>query len=504
MLSVLAVGLDATVLSVALPTLASALHASETDLQWFSSGYLLVLAAAMLPAGLLGDRIGRKRVMVGSLLLFALASAGCAVSRTPGEFIAARVALGCAGAPLIVMAISALTVLFTEKERPRAVGVWAAVNFLALPIGPILGGFLLTHAWWGWVFLMNVPVALLGLLAVVFLVPESRSEETPGLDPVGIGVSAAGLVGLTYGLIQAGEYGWGTVNAIAPMVLGIALLAAFFPWERSLERRGRQTLVDLELLRSRAFSGGVVILAVASVAMVGALFTLPQYFQGIVGTDPMGSGIRLLPMIGGLILGALPSDRITARFGPRVTISGGFAVIGAALLLGSTTSLGTGSGFTAVWVAIFGLGIGLVFAPTATTALSQISAERSGVGSGALQALNKLGGPLGAAVFGSVLSTVYVAQVPLAGLPATLAAAMRSSLVGGLAVARGLGSAPLAQGVRIAFVHGMDAALLASIGFAALGIVLTVVLMPSRLPRTSPTTSPMTATIGAAASERAQ
>jgi EmrB/QacA subfamily drug resistance transporter len=504
MLAVLAVGLDGTVLSVALPTLASALHASETDLQWFSSGYLLVLAAVMLPAGLLGDRIGRKRVMVGALLLFAVASAGCAVSRTPAEFIAARVALGIAGAPLIVMAISALAVLFTEEERPRAVGIWASVNFLALPIGPILGGYLLTHAWWGWVFLMNVPVALLGLLAVAFLVPESRAPETPGLDPVGVLTSAVGLVGLTYGLIEAGEYGWGTVNAIVPMVVGIALLAAFFPWEGALQRRGGKTLVDLELFRARSFTGGILILAVATVTMVGALFTLPQYFQGIVGTDPMGSGIRLLPMIGGLILGALPSDRVTARFGPRRTIAAGFAVIGTALLLGATTTLGTGGGFTALWVAVLGLGMGLVFAPTASAALSQLSAERSGVGSGALQALTKVGGPLGAAVFGSALTTVYLAQVPIAGLPATLATAMKSSLVGGLGVARGLGSATLAHGVRIAFVHGMDAALLASVGFAVLGIVLAVVLMPARLPRSAAGTVAATdrpAAAGAAAAE---
>jgi EmrB/QacA subfamily drug resistance transporter len=489
---------------VALPTLASALHASETDLQWFSSGYLLVLAAVMLPAGLLGDRVGRKRVMVGALLMFAVASAGCAVSRTPAEFIAARVALGIAGAPLIVMAISALAVLFTEQERPRAVGVWAAVNFLALPVGPILGGYLLTHAWWGWVFLMNVPVALLGLLAVLVLVPESRAPEKPGLDPVGVLVSAAGLVGLTYGLIQAGEYGWGTVNAVVPIVLGLALLAAFFPWERALQRRGAQTLVDLDLFRARSFTGGILLLAVATVTMVGALFTLPQYFQGIVGTNPMGSGIRLLPMIGGLILGALPSDRVTARFGPRLTITAGFAVIGAALLVGATTSLGTGGGFTALWVALLGLGMGLVFAPTASAALSQLSAERSGVGSGALQALTKVGGPLGAAVFGSALSTVYLAQVPIAGLPATLATAMKSSLIGGLAVARRLGSASLAHGVRVAFVHGMDAALLASVGFALLGIALTWVLMPARLPRTGPTAVPSAATIGAAATQQAQ
>src|SRR6266581_5034 len=175
-LAVLAVGLDGTVLSVALPTLATTLHASESDLQWFSSGYLLVLAAMMLPAGLLGDRFGRKKVMLIALILFGIGSAACAYAPSAGAFIVARVVLGLAGAGVIVMALSALTVLFTKEERPRAVGIWAAANFLALPLGPILGGWLLTNYWWGWVFLINVPVVVIGMVAASMLLPESRAQ----------------------------------------------------------------------------------------------------------------------------------------------------------------------------------------------------------------------------------------------------------------------------------------------------------------------------------------
>ena len=164
-LAVLAVGIDGTVLSVALPTLALKLRASEADLQWFTSAYLLVLAAAMLPAGLLGDRYGRKKVLLVSLALFGVGSVACAVSTSSAEFIAARVLLGFAGAGVIVMALASLTVLFAEQERPRAVGIWSAANFLAFPIGPIIGGWLLTHVWWGWVFLMNVPVVAVGIAA---------------------------------------------------------------------------------------------------------------------------------------------------------------------------------------------------------------------------------------------------------------------------------------------------------------------------------------------------
>ena len=380
MLAVFAVGLDATVLSVALPTLAAQLHASESDLQWFSSGYLLVLAALMLPAGLLGDRIGRKRVMLGALLLFGLASAVCALSRTPGEFIAARVLLGFAGAPLIVMAISALAVLFTPEERPKAVGIWAAINFISFPIGPILGGYILSHAWWGWVFLMNVPVALLGLVAVLTLVPESKSSKTPGLDPLGVGLSTAGLVGLTYGLIQAGQSGWGSAIAIGPMVAGVALLLAFLGWEVLLTRRpGGQPLVDVGLFRSRSFTWGVVLLAISGVVMIGVIFTLPQYLQGVTGVDPMGSGVRLLPLLGGLLLGALPSARLIRWVGAKVVISLGFVILGMTGVWAASTTLGSGFGFTAAWMAVGGLGMGLVFAPAAAAALAQIDAERSGV-----------------------------------------------------------------------------------------------------------------------------
>src|SRR5579884_2295735 len=233
-LAVLAVGLDLTVLSVALPTLAVALHASETDLQWFSSGYALVLAAAMLPAGLLGDRYGRKKVMLAALALFGAGSAACATAPSAGAFLLARLVLGLAGAGVVVMAVSALVVLFDPEERPRAVAIWGAANGLALPIGPILGGWLLTHAWWGWVFLMNVPVALLGLIAVAALVPEARSPERPQLDLAGIAASSAGLALLTYGLIEAGESGWLSASALLPLAAGAVLLAAFTLWERRL------------------------------------------------------------------------------------------------------------------------------------------------------------------------------------------------------------------------------------------------------------------------------
>ena len=478
-LAVLAVGLDGTVLSVALPTLSKALRASESDLQWFSSGYLLVLAAVMLPAGLLGDRYGRKKVLLFSVALFGVGSAACAYSTSVGEFIAARVVLGVAGAGIVVMALSALTVMFSEEERPKAIGVWAAANFLALPIGPILGGWLLSHYWWGWVFLMNVPVVLIGLVATAALVPGSRAAEPPGLDPAGVSLSVAGLVALTYGFIEAGEHGWGSLGAWLLIVAGIAMMVAFFAWERRLNRRpGGQPLLDLGLFSSRSYLWGVILAAVLVLSMMGALFTMPQYFQGVLGTTAMGSGLRLLPLIGGLVLGAVPAAEVVRRIGAKVTAAIGFAVLCVGLVIGTATSVSSSGGFLALWMAIAGLGLGIAMATTTSAALSELSQDRAGVGSAALQALNKVGGPLGTAVLGSVLTAAYLGRLDLSGVPAPAAVLVRQSVFGGVAVAHRLGSAALLESVRAAFVHGMDLAMAVSAGIALAGALLALVFLP--------------------------
>jgi EmrB/QacA subfamily drug resistance transporter len=480
-LAVLAVGMDLTVLSVALPTLAGALKASESDLQWFSSGYALVLAATMLPAGLLGDRYGRKKVMLSALALFAVGSLACAYSRTPAEFIAARILLGFAGAGLVVLAVSALTVLFSEEERPKAVGLWAAANMFAFPIGPILGGWLLSHYWWGWVFLMNVPVAVLGFVAVAALVPESRSALRPGIDTAGIVSSSAGLVGVTYGFIQAGQHGWGSLGAIVPLVVGLALIVAFFLWEHLLEQRpGGQPLIDLRLFRSRSFTWGVVLFAVLILAMIGLLFTMPQYFQGVVGTSPEGSGIRLLPLVGGMLVGLLPAARIVKAIGAKLAVAAGFLLLGTGLGIGATATLSSGEGFVVAWMVVCGIGTGLTMATAASTALAELSKERAGVGSGVLQALKNTGAPLGSAILGSVLIGAYISRLHLAGLSPPAAHAVRESVFGGVAVARALGSPSLLISVHAAFVHGTDIALLVSVGFALLGFVLSLVFLPAR------------------------
>jgi EmrB/QacA subfamily drug resistance transporter len=480
-LAVLAVGVDGTVLSVALPTLSKSLHASESDLQWFSSGYFLVLAAAMLPAGFLGDRYGRKKVLLVSLALFGVGSAGCAYSTSAGEFMAARVLVGLAGAGLIVMAFSVLAVLFTKAERPKAVGIASAATFVAFPIGPILGGWLLTNCWWGWVFLINVPVVVVALVAVVALVPETRASERPGLDLVGVAASAAGLVILTYGLIEAGQDGWGNVDALAMMVGGVALLVGFFAWERRLTRRPTgQPLIDLTLFSSASFTWGVILSMFPIVAMLGVLFTMPQYFQGVLGSTAMGSGLRLLPLVAGLIVGALPAARVVRLVGAKVAVAAGFVLLVVGLLLGSTMTVGSSGLFVAGWMAVAGLGVGIAMATTMSAALVELSEEKSGVGSGVMQAVNKTGAPLGIAILGSVLSAGYLARLDLVRLPAAAVAAVRQSVFGGVVVAQKLHSPTLLVSVQRAFVHGMDLALLVSAGIALAGVVLTLLFLPQR------------------------
>ncbi|HEX5117502.1 MAG TPA: MFS transporter [Pseudonocardiaceae bacterium] len=464
-LAVLAVGLDGTVLTVALPTLAGALHASESDLQWFTSGYLLVLAAAMLPAGLLGDRYGRRTVLLASLALFGLGSAACALAPNPAAFIAARTVVGIAGAGIIVMALASITVLFDEAERPKAISIWSAANFLAAPIGPILGGWLLSHYWWGWVFLINLPVAAIGLAVAAAKVPEYRTPRRPAIDWAGITLSTIALVAITYGLIDAGEHGWTSASTWGPIVGGIAVLALFARYER----RTTHPLVDPALFRERAYTWGVLLVAVAILAFTGVLFLLPQFFQGVQGVDAMGSGFRLLPLIGGLVGGAVPASVAARKLGVKVTVAVGFAIVTAGLIIGATTTAESSTGFVSLWSAVIGAGMGLALATASSSALAVLDEAEGGIGSAVLQAVNKVGGPLGAAVLGSVQVAAYRNGVPPVA---------RASVFDG--VAAGRGSAPLLAQVRTAFAHGLDAALVVSVGVAVVGLALALVFLPQR------------------------
>jgi MFS transporter, DHA2 family, multidrug resistance protein len=485
-LSIVAIGLDQTVLNLALPTLAASLSASEAELQWFVTSYTLALAAAMLPAGLLGDRIGRKTVLIGGLVVFGIASIGAAYATSPATFIAMRTLLGLAGAALTVMSLAIVTVLFSEAERPRAIGIWAAANFLALPLGPLVGGWILANAWWGWVFLINVPITLIGFIAVVLLVPQSRSPERPGFDLVGIVASSAGLVAVMYGLIQAGEHGWTDASAIVPIGVGFASLAGFALWERRLgSRAGGQPLVDLALFRSRTFTWGMLLTGAGIFGLFGVLFTMPQYLQAIQGLDAQQAGLRFLPVIGGLALGAMSSDRVVARIGPKLTVGIGFGVLAVGMAVGATMSVTSSDAFIAGWTFLVGGGAALAFATSASLVVAEVPAERSGMGAGLVQTVIKLGPALGATILGSVLNAAYQGQLELTGLPPDLAAAVERSVFSGVVVAEQLGSGLLLESVRTAFVAGLNDSALIAAAIAAGAAVVALVVLPWRSPEVS-------------------
>jgi MFS transporter, DHA2 family, multidrug resistance protein len=489
-LSLFAVTVDGTVLSVALPTLARALRATGSDLEWFSSGYLLLLAAATLPAGLIGDRFGRKKLLACCLAAFGAGSVLCARAPSPGVFLVARLLMGLAGAGVTVMAMSALSVLFSVAERPRAVGIYEAANFLGLPAGPVLGGWMLSRLWWGWVFLLNLPIVAVGLTAVLVLVPESRAARRHALDPPGMIASAGGLVIVTYGLIQAGKDGWNDPDALALMAAGLAVLAGFAARERRVGRQGGRPLIDPGLFHSASFTWGAVLGGVAGLAMIGVLFVMPQYFQAVQGAGTLSSGLRLLPLIGGLIAGALPASTIAGTAGARRAVTLGFGLLAAGALTGATTGTATPAAFIAVWMAVLGAGTGLTLTAATAAALSRLPAERSGTGAAVVQAFQKTAGPVGTAVMGSVLAVRYQAGLDLHGIPPVAAAAARRSVYGGVAAASSLGSAVLARSVRAAFAGGLDVSLLVSAGIAVAGALLTLAFLPWRTTMTDSATSP--------------
>jgi MFS transporter, DHA2 family, multidrug resistance protein len=490
-LSVLVVGLDLFVLSLALPTLSVDLHASTGDLQWFVDSYSLVLAAALLPAGLLGDQLGRKRLLIGALIVFGIASAGCAYSTTTGSLIAARAVLGLAAAVILPLALAVIPVMFAPEERPRAIGIVGGATFLGYPLGPILGGWLLDKFWWGSVFLINVPLVLIALAAVVFLMPESRGQSRFSIDVLGVLISSAGLASLTYGFIRASDTGWSDPAAIATMIAGVIVLASFVAWERVIRRTRTVPLVDLDLFRSRGFTWGTTLSTMVSFALFGLTFAMPQFFLDVKGFDSLASGIRMLPLIGGLVVGLAVGQRLQtprkARDGgsaapppvsARVIGATGFAIMAVALAVGTATSAASGTGFVSGWFAVTGLGLGLAMPTMLNVALSALSPARSGSGSALMTAARQVGATIGVAVLGTVLSTVYRSKLIVPGLPAPAATAARSSVGTGAAVAAQLHSPRLLDAVHTAYASGVDVMLWVCAGIAIAAAVLAALFVP--------------------------
>jgi DHA2 family multidrug resistance protein-like MFS transporter len=482
-LATLAVGLDTTVLSVALPTLATDLNASTAQLQWFVDSYNLVLAAVLLPAGLIGDRFGRKRSLLVALVVFGVASTWCAYAGGSNELIAARVLLALGAAFLMTMPMSVLPVIFPASERVRAVTIWTTATFLSIPLGPIVGGLLLNNFWWGSVFLINVPVVIFAVIAVSTLMPESRSPHRSRFDPIGLLLATSGIVALTFGVIEAGERGWSDALVWSALIAAVVLEVGFVGWQRrSQARLGKDEvlLIDLSIFRLPGFTWGIVIAIVATFAMFGMLFAGPQYFQSVLGYDALGAGLRQLPMIAGLILGSRLAGRVVARSGAKLTVAIGFAFLTGGLLLGSTTTVDDGFGLAATWMTLIGLGLGFTLPTAMGAAIGAIPPDRSGMGSGLMMSLRMVGGAVGVAVLGALVNSSYRGALDVDGLPPEAAEAVRAGAGTGVRVAQQLGSPELLASVRSAFVHGLDVMLLSCAAIALLGLVLGVLFLPNR------------------------
>ncbi|MGH3279687.1 MAG: MFS transporter, partial [Trebonia sp.] len=417
--------------------------------------------------------------LVAALVLFGASSLACAFAGSTGELIGARAILGIGAAAIFPLALSVLPVLFSAEERPKAVAAIAGATMLSFPIGPVLGGYLLDRYWWGSVFLINVPVVVVAIIAVVALLPESASERRPSIDLSGLIVSSAGLVALTYGFIKAGQDGWSDATALVLVAAGVVVLALLPFVERRIEGRGGQPLADLPLFGSAGFRWGTILTTLVSFVMFGMFFALPQYFQDVRGTSPLGSGLRLLPMVVGMLIGMVGGTKLKA---PRTAITAGYLLMAAAMVLGALTTLSSSTGYTLGWVALAGLGLGLVMPSAMSIALGALSAERSGAGSALLTAMRQVGSTIGVAVLGTVISNSYGGGVAsaAAGLPSAAGDAVRSSVGSGVAVAGKLGLPSLLDTVRSSFTHGMDLMLWTCGGIAFACALLAVTALRSR------------------------
>ncbi|NUR05277.1 MAG: DHA2 family efflux MFS transporter permease subunit [Streptomyces sp.] len=461
--SMLTLGFDMTILNVALPTMAGDLGATTGQQQWMADAYVVVFAALMLPAGLLGDRFGRRRMLIAGLGIFLAGSLVGALAGDVDWVIAARAFMGIGGALVTPLALSVLPSLFGPEERTKAVGIISAASALGLPLGPIIGGWLLNHFWWGSVFLVNVPMAAIGIAACVFLLPETSDPASPKVDALSTALTATGLGALIYAIIEAPTRGWGDPLILGMIGAAVLLIAALVLRERRTER----PMLDMTLLAHRGFLLNAIAATLVMFVLSGLLFVLPPYLQAVLGHDALGTGVRLLPMMGGLLVASRTAPQSAARFGARATVSAGLVVLAFAALLGSRTTADSGYGFTALWLSITGLGFGFSLIPSMTGALDTLPRDRAGSGSGLLMTLRQVGAAIGIALLGSLLSGAFRDRLDVTGLPAGAADTAGNSVVAAHIVADKAHSAHLAASADSAYVHGMGLVLLVC-GIAAL------------------------------------
>ncbi len=488
-LSLMVIGLDNTILNVALPTLAKTkagggLGASQSELQWIVDAYTIVFAGLLLTAGSLGDRFGRYKGLALGLTIFGTGSAMSAFASGATMLIATRALMGIGGAFIMPSTLSILTNVFrTPAERAKAIGIWAGVAALGIGLGPVTGGILLTHFWWGSVFLVNLPIVALGLVLGFFLVPESRDPAAPRLDPLGSLLSIAGLGALLWAIIEGPTHGWTSVSVLGGFALGTVLLLAFFGWEWRIDH----PMLDVRFFENPRFSAASAAIMLTFLALFGTLFLMTQYLQSVLGYSTVKAGAVLIPQAVLLMIFAPMSTRWVRHFGNKVVVAAGMAVVAGSLLLMLTFN--TNSGLLAVIVitALLGLGMANIMAPATESIMGSLPREKAGVGSAMNDTTRQVGGAVGVALLGSVLSSRYGASITAAigkTVPAPYLGHAHDSIGGALDVARAPAAHPYAAQIvdasKQAFVSGMHTAVIAATGIIVLGAIMVLRFLPAR------------------------
>ncbi|MEV0004913.1 MFS transporter [Micromonospora sp. NPDC050980] len=493
-ISLLVVVLDNTILNVALRTLADpvrGLGASQGELEWAINSYTLVFAGLLFTFGVLGDRFGRRRFLIVGLVLFGLASLLSAYAQDPAQLIGARALMGVGGAAIMPVTLSIISNVFDPRERGRAIGVWAGAVGLAVAIGPVLGGALLEHYWWGSVFLINVPVVAVGVLLVALLVPESRDPSPGRVDVLGVLLSVVGLVALTYGIIDGGEHGFGRPQVWVSIVGGLAVLG----WFVAHELRSDHPSLDVRLFRVPRFAAPVALVGLVFFAAMGVLFFGAFYLQLVRGYSPLESGLLYLPFAAAQLIFAPRSAAMVRRYGGRAV-----ATVGLLLTVVALAGYVLIDADTPIWIFsalgfLQGTGMANIMPPATESIMSSLPREKAGVGSAVSNTVRQVAGALGVAVLGSVLSALYRDQVgpAVSALPGPVRDAARESLSGAYAVADRLGPAAprLIDAANDSFVSAMHWAAGVSALVAALGVVIVLRWMPGR-PVVAPDATPAT------------
>ena len=479
-LSVVVVNLDLTILNIALPAISAALHAGTGDLQWLVDAYALVFAGVMLPAGMIGDRVGRKRLLLAGLAVFLVASLWCALSVSAGELIAARALMGLGAGIVFPLSLAVVSAAFGDDERPKAIGILTAGIALGLPLGPVLGGLLLQHFSWHSVFWINVPAACVTLAAGAVLMPESRDPAAPPLDVLGALLSPAAVTCLVWGFINGQEHGWTTASPWMLLAGSAVLLAAFL----LREHRSANPVIDPALFRDRRFTWGTAATIAVSVALYAILFIFPQYLQSVLGDDPASAGLRLLPLMGGLLVAGGATGQAVRTAGTRLTVAAGLTLLTGGLAMLSQVHLATSYGVVAAGLALCGLGTGASMGAAINAVMAAAGGDEAGIGASVNSTLRQAGGAITVAVLGGVLSTAYARTLrpALTALPARDAAIARASITQAAQLASRLpsGGSALRTAAGTAFLLGMSIVMLICAVATALAALASLRYLPGR------------------------